>query len=129
MRAPLVAFAAGLLVGQANPAHGASPIYCAIYADGFAKIIRAAVDDSDVSRWERDRAYTTCLNKDENPTLPFIVGITDMPVEMQGTAPATKKLVDPDRLKSCRENYRSLRESDMTVVPRGSRGRRVPCPL
>jgi hypothetical protein len=65
--APLAALA---LCGFAGTASAASPSYCALYAKEYA---RFAVSDSQGSVSEthvHDRAYSKCLNMDDEPPLP-----------------------------------------------------------
>lgn len=64
------------------------------------------------------RAWAICLNADEPPTL------ASLGVSLKGVVPA-----EADRVTACRAAYRTFRESDMTVIRRGSKGKRVPCPL
>ena len=66
----------------------------------------------------KTRVWAQCLNADEPPTL------ASYGVKLEGVVPATD-----DRVAACRKEYRTFRESDMTVIRRGSKGKRVPCPL
>ena len=65
--APLAALALGAFAGAAS---AASPAYCALYAKEYA---RHAMSDSQGSVPEthvHDRAYSKCLNMDDEPPLP-----------------------------------------------------------
>jgi hypothetical protein len=70
MKILLAPFAALALFGLAGTASAASPSYCALYAKEYA---RFAVSDSQGSVSEthvHDRAYSKCLNMDDEPPLP-----------------------------------------------------------
>lgn len=63
----------------------------------------------------KNRVWAKCLNSDEPPHFGAM---------LEGIAPA-----EEDRVEACRREYRTFRESDMTVIRRNSGGKRVPCPL
>lgn len=67
------------------------------------------------------RVWAACLNSDEPPTMAAIG------VSFKGVVPAGADR-DAERIKACRKAYNSFRESDMTVIRYGSKGKRVPCP-
>jgi hypothetical protein len=113
------------------PALAAEMAYCQRFADAFAEQFKA-VTEREINPWFHARAYSRCLNSDEDPKLAEI-----------GTAPAAAKPKDaPDEpavaelvtstddawKAKCRARFRSWDEVSQTVVRYRSR-QRVPCPV
>ena len=67
MIAPLTALA---LFGLAGSASAASPAYCALYAKEYARQATADSQGSLSPTHVHDRAYSKCLNMDDEPPLP-----------------------------------------------------------
>jgi hypothetical protein len=105
-----------------TPAFGASVEYCKPYAASTTEMLVKYV-------WLR--AYTSCLNADEEPKLS--PATQEALIQMMPVEPKTPE-VAPEKPKfsaawiaECRKYYRTFRESDGTVIRRGSK-RRVLCP-
>src|SRR4029450_9306902 len=106
-------------------AFGASVEYCKPYAAQTTEML---------IKYMWLRAYTSCLNSDEDPrptpaTQESLIKL--MPVEpvepVEPEAVPAKPKFSPAWIADCRHHYRSFRESDGTVIRRGSK-RRVLCP-
>lgn len=65
--APLAALA---LCGMAGAASAASPAYCALYAKEYARHAMSQSQGSVPEGHVHDRAYSKCLNMDDEPPLP-----------------------------------------------------------
>lgn len=137
MRYWLLAFVLGTA-----PVWGASMDYCRPFA---AQVSQALVTYA----W--NRAYTYCLNQDEDPAIPDMEGILKIvvptlpvipvPRPEVGDVPATgpDELLTPDLSpathsaewnKACHKRYpASFRKKDGTVIPYGRSHKRVLCPL
>lgn len=113
----------GFLLGFMTFAHAADMDYCHRYASGLTQVLRSAVADLDIEQYAADRAYSTCLNRDESPQLPFVPGVTEAP---QGTVPATD---GPAWIERCKKKYRTFDEATGTVIRRNHHGVRARCPL
>ena len=108
--------------------------WCAVTAREAVIVLR--ITDPDYATADHNaldiltsRLWAKCLLLDEPPTM------ADLGVELKGVVPAGElsgnsgQLPDADRVAACRKRYNSFRESDMTVVRYGSKGKRVPCPI
>ena len=108
--------------------------WCAVTAREAVIVLR--ITDPDYATADRDaldiltsRLWSRCLLLDEPPTM------ADLGVSLKGVVPAGEVLGNPEplpdaaRIAACWKAYRSFRASDMTVVRRGGKGKRVPCPL
>lgn len=104
-----------------TPAFGASMDYCRPYAAQTAEMLMKYV-------WLR--AYSSCLNSDEDPALPTsqasLFQLIPAPPPAPGSVPATG--FDPKWVTECKKYYRTFQESDGTVIRKGSK-RRVLCPV
>lgn len=101
--------------------------WCDTYADEAITVLRITDPDAATATPEalglmRSRIWARCLNSDAPPSLAFSVAL-------EGAVPAAGPAKDADRIAACRKAYRTFRESDMTVIRRGGKGKRVPCPL
>lgn len=118
IRAPLQ-YACLAFVLSINEADGASTEYCRPYARDMTQAAITYI-------W--NRAYTTCLNSDEDPPLitdwHAVLGIVDP--DAVGNTPATESPTGEFERK-CKRNFRSWDAKTATVIRRGSK-RRVPCP-
>lgn len=108
----------------ATPAVAYESDWCQTFAIEAVTVMRVTDPDyatADASAIDllTSRAWAICLNSDEPPTLAALG------VSLKGVVPAAEM----DRVAACRREYRTFRESDMTVIRRGSGGKRVPCPL
>lgn len=136
-------FAMGLFLGafvcdQTHTANAASMEYCRPYAAKFSQTMINYI-------W--NRAYTTCLNEDEDPTLPTrwadAVGIINgSPIDVSGigVTPATEAIATEPTLGTKIEDLRKTRwraqcarafhtwDAKTETVVRKRRGRRVTCP-
>ena len=98
--------------------------WCKTFAAETVTVMRitdpdyATADDAAMAALT-SRMWAICLNSDEPPSL------ASAGVSLKGVVPAAEM----DRVAACRREYRTFRESDMTVIRRGSGGKRVPCPL
>lgn len=116
---------------------GASPDVCRPYARDLTQTM---------IKYLWDRAYTTCLNSDEDPIVPDtwqdgygVVFENKPPIPVSRPPDIDKIGVVPamgpsgfatgsdEWVKWCKDNYRTFRVKDGTVVRRGNK-KRVPCP-
>lgn len=107
-----------------TPAFGASVEYCKPYAAQTTEMLIKYI-------WLR--SYTSCLNSDVEPKLTpatqeSLIKLMPIPVqpEVPEAAPEKPKF-SAAWIAECRKYYRTFRESDGTVIRRGSK-RRVLCP-
>jgi len=78
------------------------------------------------------RAYTSCLNADEEPqvspaTQESLIKLIPVEPVVSETPPAQVAEFDPDSVAECKKYYRTFHEKDGTVIRRGSK-KRVRCP-
>lgn len=119
------------------------PLLCLLYSREYVRVQLATAGD-DVDLRTADAAYIEklaaqryyrCLNaevplpwpgeKQDRSTEAWAIQMSKLVLGKQGTVPATD---DEDWRTQCREEYRTWRESDATVIRYNSRGKRVPCP-
>lgn len=105
--------------------------YCHPYSDAITKILHDAVQDADIEQYIHDRAYSICLNTDENPGIPFVTGFTDEP---PGTVPATddpeaSPMLTPEHIAACRKDWPKSYDVTTDTVKRPPKWRRVKCPV
>ena len=112
-----------ILILATTPAWGASMEYCHPYADAIVRMTAPVWgQDPDVEAYVAARAYSTCLNADEPPGVPFVMGVT---AEAPGTVPAT----DSPHVEACRAGWPRSYDEATGTVRRNGRGKRVPCPI
>jgi len=119
--------------------------YCALWAREYVRVgVQVSPDpnvrtaDSGYLSFLLRRAYSKCLITEADAiTLPDIPESTDeawaqsmarLLIEDQGTEPATEDTTEVEWVGRCKKEYRTFRVSDSTVIRRGSRGKRTPCP-
>ena len=141
-RAILMLPVAWLLLGAAAKAE--DELLCAYFSREYVRIEVVTGGDPDLVYPTPDelvdramRVFSRCIVMEEKPVLPgsreshsterWAIQIAKLAIGRQGVAPATE--TDPaDWRERCRDEYRTWRESDETVIRRVSKGRRVKCP-
>lgn len=153
--AVLLAIMVGFLIVTLTPARPAEMGYCKVYAArSSAEVLRRLIGipfvDEAAGRFMWRKAYSSCLNADEEP--PIIVTPTQAPLlePEPGSLPATDDPTPPPEPKPvarpaiqvgksgfangsgqwvawCKRNYTSFDQSDGTVLIHKG-GRRKPCP-
>lgn len=108
------------LLFLSSPAFAYDSAWCKGFAAEAVTVMRLVDPDYKTGTVETqalltNRLWAKCLNSDEPPHFGAM---------LEGIVPA-----EEDRVEACRREYRTFRESDMTVIRRGSGGKRVPCPL
>lgn len=105
-------------------AHAADDKTCSLYALKVANVVSALTNDPDVAMAAQDRAYAYCTVVDYPPDVKLN--------DPQPAAVKTEKVSDTvdtsDWAARCNKAYVSFRESDGTVLRRGTK-KRVLCPL
>jgi len=112
---------------MATPVFGASIDYCKPYAAQTTEMMVKYL-------WLR--AYSSCLNADEEPQvspatqeslIKLIPAEPKIPGPPPGSVAATE--FDPEWVAQCKKEYHTFSEKDGTVIRRGGRGKRVKCPI
>ncbi len=126
----VILLAIAAIVFSLSVAFSASMDYCRPYANQVTQRMMSYV-------W--NRAYSTCLNLDDEPKLPtrwediaHVVTSGEMDTSGLGVVPASpaieEKPAAPDWRKACARAYRSWNAKTETVVRKRHR-KRVRCPL
>lgn len=114
------------------PAEAADNHTCAVYSSRVEELVRTVTNDDDLAQSARDRAFIYCgvldfppdieLRKDVVPAGPSVAKV-EQASDVAGETPT-----ESDWVTRCRQQYRTFRSTDNTVLRYGNK-KRVLCPL